>query len=208
MSTQLYENTVKALGGDTSTLPDGLKTTYLDAMCRALGIDTSGMTDTLESSFYQLIIDNYTGGSGGTGGSGDAPLLTASGSFTTIEECFKYQVHIPNISNPVLSVLFKSPSNKYPCNFVDMVGLNTCGFYMCLSKHFDIATDVNGFSAKYDTIGGATVKYATTAYSFGSAISPPFSQISNGIMTMGSGMSSNYFKFEAGATYYWIVVGE
>lgn len=73
MSTELYEKTIEAMGGDTSQLPDGLKTTYLKAMCEALGIDTGGMTDNLESSYYQLIIDNYKGG--GSGG-GEELLIT------------------------------------------------------------------------------------------------------------------------------------
>lgn len=115
MNTQTYEDTIKVLGGDVSVLPDKLKTTYLDAMCKALGIDTSGMTDKLESSYYQLIIDNYTGGSGSTGGGSSSgggiayyveDIVPATDSITTsnnINNCISFAMDVTNPPSAIIT---------------------------------------------------------------------------------------------------------
>lgn len=62
MSTEELKNVIRTVGGDTSELPDNLKSTLLQKLCETLGIDTSDMGDKLYNSYLKKIINEYAGG--------------------------------------------------------------------------------------------------------------------------------------------------
>lgn len=74
-TTELYSEILTKTGGDASTLPDNLKTTYLKSINVNIGVDVNALPDNLETTLLKAIAENI-----GSAGGGSEELPTAEGS--------------------------------------------------------------------------------------------------------------------------------
>lgn len=98
METEKMKEMITKAGGDASTLPDNLITTYWKKLGEALGVDMSNLPNNLVTTYMQAIIDGYAGG--GTGGGSEGSIAVISSENPT------HETKIVDVSN--LSVAFEN----------------------------------------------------------------------------------------------------